>query len=111
MTATSVVDTIRGQSPDERAAFILEVFEQAFRTLATRDPDAFRGKFRKMAASAFAFYRGSACLYYADVARDQERGEHASGGAIGPGATVRPATVPRKPAGWSASLTRKLLAP
>ncbi len=31
------------------------------------EPAAFRRKFRKMAASAFAFYRGSACLFYADM--------------------------------------------
>ncbi|MET7403194.1 DUF2252 domain-containing protein [Dactylosporangium sp. NPDC005572] len=32
-----------------------------------QDPAAFRRKFRKMAASPFAFYRGSACVYYADL--------------------------------------------
>ncbi|TDD54129.1 DUF2252 domain-containing protein [Nonomuraea terrae] len=32
-----------------------------------RDPAAFRRKFRKMAASPFAFYRGSACVFYADL--------------------------------------------
>jgi uncharacterized protein (DUF2252 family) len=31
------------------------------------NPRAFRAKFRKMAADPFAFYRGSACLFYADV--------------------------------------------
>ncbi|RJK96563.1 DUF2252 domain-containing protein [Vallicoccus soli] len=31
-------------------------------------PLAFRTKFRKMAADPFAFYRGSACLFYEDVA-------------------------------------------
>jgi uncharacterized protein (DUF2252 family) len=31
------------------------------------DPSAFRRKFRKMAASPFAFYRGSAALFYADL--------------------------------------------
>ena len=31
-----------------------------------QDPAAFRRKFRKMAASPFAFYRGSASLFYAD---------------------------------------------
>ncbi|WP_189112582.1 DUF2252 domain-containing protein [Pilimelia terevasa] len=35
-----------------------------------RDPAAFRRKFRKMAASPFAFYRGSACLFYADMTGD-----------------------------------------
>ena len=37
--------------------------------LIERDPRAFRGKFRKMAADPFAFYRGSAPLFYADVDR------------------------------------------
>ncbi|WP_252190226.1 MULTISPECIES: DUF2252 domain-containing protein [unclassified Rhodococcus (in: high G+C Gram-positive bacteria)] len=31
------------------------------------DPSAFRTKFRKMAADPFAFYRGSACLFYDDL--------------------------------------------
>ncbi|MBA3523068.1 MAG: DUF2252 domain-containing protein [Geodermatophilaceae bacterium] len=34
------------------------------------DPDAFRTKFRKMAADPFAFYRGSACIFYSDVTGD-----------------------------------------
>ena len=72
MTTRGVVDTIRGDSPEQREGFILEVFANAFGDLARRDPTAFQGKFRKMAASAFAFYRGSACLYYADVARDED---------------------------------------
>lgn len=72
MTTRGVVDTIRGESPEQRELFILEVFDDAFGTLAASDSAAFQGKFRKMAASAFAFYRGSACLYYADVVRDQD---------------------------------------
>jgi uncharacterized protein (DUF2252 family) len=67
-----VVDKIRGAGPEERERDLVEVFNEAFGELAQNDPDAFRGKFRKMAASAFAFYRGSACLFYADVARAQD---------------------------------------
>src|SRR4051812_38860755 len=37
------------------------------------DADAFRSKFRKMAADPFAFYRGSACLFYADMATVEDR--------------------------------------
>ncbi|WP_433274571.1 DUF2252 domain-containing protein [Actinosynnema sp. CS-041913] len=37
------------------------------------DPVAFRHKFRKMAAEPFAFYRGSACLFYADMAEEPDR--------------------------------------
>ncbi|RBY89723.1 DUF2252 domain-containing protein [Blastococcus sp. TF02A-30] len=37
------------------------------------DADAFRTKFRKMAADPFAFYRGSACLFYADMTTIEDR--------------------------------------
>jgi uncharacterized protein (DUF2252 family) len=37
------------------------------------DENAFRVKFRKMAADPFAFYRGSACLFYADLAETEDR--------------------------------------
>ena len=36
------------------------------------DPVAFRGKYRKMAADPHAFYRGSACLFYADVSTAED---------------------------------------
>ncbi|MED7954108.1 DUF2252 domain-containing protein [Streptomyces sp. BE303] len=51
----------------DRAETVLSVFETAFGDLLAQDPAAFRVKFRKMAASAFAFYRGTAGLYYADL--------------------------------------------
>ncbi|MGV9263599.1 DUF2252 domain-containing protein [Kitasatospora sp. NPDC003701] len=53
---------------DHRAETVLRVFDTAFGDLLAKDPAAFRVKFRKMAASAFAFYRGTAGLYYADLA-------------------------------------------
>ncbi|MFI9326354.1 DUF2252 domain-containing protein [Kitasatospora sp. NPDC052868] len=52
---------------DQRAETVLGVFDSAFGDLLAKDPAAFRVKFRKMAASAFAFYRGTAALYYADL--------------------------------------------
>jgi uncharacterized protein (DUF2252 family) len=51
-----------------RADFIIDVLSREFGELMGRDPAAFRRKFRKMAASPFAFYRGSAALFYADLA-------------------------------------------
>ncbi|MBB6625872.1 DUF2252 domain-containing protein [Nocardioides sp. KIGAM211] len=36
------------------------------------DPAAFRGKFRKMASDPHSFYRGSACLFYADVTQQDD---------------------------------------
>jgi uncharacterized protein (DUF2252 family) len=51
----------------DRAEVLTDVFVTEFGALMTLDPAAFRRKFRKMAASPFAFYRGSACVFYADV--------------------------------------------
>jgi uncharacterized protein (DUF2252 family) len=51
----------------DRAQHILDVLVAEFGPSIQRDPGAFRRKFRKMAASPFAFYRGSACLFYADM--------------------------------------------
>ena len=51
----------------DRTELIVEVFKDAFEPLMQADPKAFRAKYRKMAADPHAFYRGSACLFYADV--------------------------------------------
>ena len=45
----------------------METLEDAFADLMEASPGAFRTKFRKMAADPFAFYRGSACLFYRDL--------------------------------------------
>ncbi|MET9291709.1 DUF2252 domain-containing protein [Streptomyces sp. NPDC003077] len=55
------------QDAARRGDEILAVFDTAFGELLAADPAAFRVKFRKMAASAFAFYRGTACLFYRDL--------------------------------------------
>jgi uncharacterized protein (DUF2252 family) len=57
----------------ERGEQIVAVLTDAFEQLIEADPRAFRRKFRKMAADPFAFYRGSACLFYADVSRLEDR--------------------------------------
>jgi uncharacterized protein (DUF2252 family) len=57
----------------ERGEQLVAVLTDAFEQLIEADPRAFRRKFRKMAADPFAFYRGSACLFYADVARLEDR--------------------------------------
>ena len=51
----------------ERTELLVSVLDEAFAPLMEADPVAFRAKYRKMAADPHAFYRGSACLYYADV--------------------------------------------
>jgi uncharacterized protein (DUF2252 family) len=55
-----------------RTELIVEVLQDAFAPLMRADPRAFRGKFRKMARDPHAFYRGSACLFYADVTRAED---------------------------------------
>ena len=72
-----VVDSLGRVTPDtaldERAQLIVGVLVDAFSDLMAADADAFRTKFRKMAADPFAFYRGSACLFYADMSTLEDR--------------------------------------
>jgi uncharacterized protein (DUF2252 family) len=56
----------------DRAQLIVDVLVEAFADLMAADAEAFRTKFRKMAADPFAFYRGSACLFYADMATAED---------------------------------------
>ncbi|GIF65726.1 hypothetical protein Ais01nite_37610 [Asanoa ishikariensis] len=53
---------------ERRATALVDVLTTEFGQLMALDPAAFRRKFRKMAASPFAFYRGSAAVFYADLA-------------------------------------------
>jgi uncharacterized protein (DUF2252 family) len=62
----ATLDDLGGQA--DRQEHVVAVLADAFAELIERDPRAFRRKFRKMAADPFAFYRGSAHLFYADVA-------------------------------------------
>jgi len=55
-----------------RSEQIVDVLVDAFEDLMEADPRAFRRKFRKMAQDPFSFYRGSACLFYADVADGED---------------------------------------
>src|ERR687885_852505 len=69
-----IVDLVQQhESPDERQTWIVDVLVGAFSELMVADPDAFRQKFRKMAAGPFAFYRGTACLFYADMDGVEDR--------------------------------------
>ncbi|GGY46253.1 DUF2252 domain-containing protein [Streptomyces xanthochromogenes] len=63
-------------SAQTRGEEILAVFETAFGRLLAADPAAFRVKFRKMATSAFAFYRGTACLFYSDLEKERHGGPY-----------------------------------
>lgn len=57
------------EDADRRRGFLVDTLVEAFADLVAAAPAAFRTKFRKMAASPFAFYRGTAALFFADVAR------------------------------------------
>ena len=59
-------------SDTKRQKLIVDTLEEAFADLMSADPKAFRGKFRKMASDPFAFYRGAACLFYADVTKSED---------------------------------------
>jgi len=65
---TSLPTDLHTEDSDARRHRIVETLVDAFSDLMAASPAAFRTKFRKMAADPFAFYRGSACLFYADVA-------------------------------------------
>ena len=71
--AESLVGVTQTTDADHRSGQIVEVLVEAFDELMKADVDAFRTKFRKMAADPFAFYRGSACLFYADMENAEDR--------------------------------------
>lgn len=56
----------------ERQSFIVQVFTNCFGEMIQADPEAWRSKFRKMSATPFAFYRGSAALFFTDVAAEND---------------------------------------
>ncbi|HEU5036339.1 MAG TPA: DUF2252 domain-containing protein [Nocardioides sp.] len=59
-------------SRTSRADRIVEVLGDAFAPLMEADPVAFRGKYRTMSSDPHAFYRGTACLFYADVTAEED---------------------------------------
>ena len=52
---------------ERRTDLIVSTLDNAFAPLMAADPAAFRAKYRKMAKDPHAFYRGTACLFDADV--------------------------------------------
>src|SRR4051812_30714947 len=51
----------------QRTDLIVATLDDAFAPLMKADPAAFRAKYRKMAKDPHAFFRGTACLFDADV--------------------------------------------
>src|SRR3954453_8775997 len=56
----------------QRTDLIVATLDDAFAPLMEADPAAFRAKYRKMAKDPHAFYRGTACLFDADVAARED---------------------------------------
>jgi len=54
-------------SEEDRTERIVTVLGDAFAPLMRADPAAFRAKYRTMASDPHSFYRGTACLFYADL--------------------------------------------
>ncbi|UJR29859.1 hypothetical protein I4U23_017407 [Adineta vaga] len=66
------IDRIEAQTNEERSQTIIDIFSKYFGDGIKSNPTAFRGRFRKMAATPFNFYRGSALLFYQDLKVDQD---------------------------------------
>lgn len=69
---SNVIESLQSRAPERRQGQIVEILVEAFAALMKADPVAFRRRFRKMASDPFAFYRGSACVFYADVVHDDD---------------------------------------
>ncbi|CAF4026382.1 unnamed protein product [Rotaria sp. Silwood1] len=67
------IHRIEAQSDAERKQFIIDTFMKLLGDGIRENPKAFRGRFRKMAESAFKFYCGSAVLFYQDLKVDQDQ--------------------------------------
>src|SRR5690349_8540900 len=57
---------------EARTSTIVDVLQDAFAPLMRADPVAFRTKYRKMASDPHSFYRGTACLFFADVTASKD---------------------------------------
>jgi hypothetical protein len=72
------IDRIRSQTKEQRSKFLIDVFVKYFGDGIKQNPKAFSGRFRRMASSAYKFYRGSALLFYQDLKIDQDQWIHSN---------------------------------
>ena len=66
------IDRIQAQTDEERTQFVINTLTEYFADGIRANPTAFHARFRKMAATPFNFYRGSAILFYQDLKVDQD---------------------------------------
>lgn len=78
----SMLEGLPDLAAGEREALVVQALTDRFGSLMVHNTAAFRAKFRTMAASPYAFYRGSACLFYADLGREPDPW------AVGPAARI-----------------------
>jgi uncharacterized protein (DUF2252 family) len=71
-----------GSDDERRKKLIVDTLVDAFSDLMEADAGAFRVKFRKMAADPWAFFRGSACLFYTDIAQQDDRWSEGQAGRV-----------------------------
>jgi uncharacterized protein (DUF2252 family) len=69
---SELVEALKKRDPKERQTELVDVLVEAFAPLMRRSPAEFRRRFRKMASDPFAFYRGSAPIFYADIVHDDD---------------------------------------
>jgi hypothetical protein len=67
------IDRIKSENDQQRSQYIIDIFVKYFGDGIKQNPKAFSGRFRKMASTAFNFYRGSALLFYQDLKIDQDQ--------------------------------------
>ena len=65
----NIATPLKTSRPKIRQNRIIKVFSECFGDRIQQDPDAWSSKFRKMAATPFTFYRGSAALFFSDMER------------------------------------------
>jgi hypothetical protein len=73
LASQKAIYRIRSQSDQQRTKFIIDTFSKFFDAGIRENPTAFRDRFRKMSATPFNFYRGSAVLFYQDLKVDQDQ--------------------------------------
>ena len=69
-------------SDADRTDLIVSTLADAFAPLMEADPVSFRRRYRTMSADPHAFYRGTACLFYADVTAADDPWADEQSGAI-----------------------------
>jgi uncharacterized protein (DUF2252 family) len=77
-----VTQPVSAAEDEARQRLIVDTLVDAFADLMKADEAAFRVKFRKMAADPWAFFRGSACLFYADMAEQKDRWSEGKAGRV-----------------------------